>query len=70
MTLGNEPAILIYQKEKKDNYRLKFFSEEESRGCLKDVVEEGRARYPSRYSCHPLLLPTHPAFVIPFSEQH
>lgn len=44
MTLGNKPAILIYQKEKKVNYKLKLFSEEESGGCLKDVAEVGRAR--------------------------
>lgn len=50
MTLGNKPAILIHQKETKDNYKLKLFSEEESRGCLKDAVEVGRAKYPSKYS--------------------
>lgn len=42
MTLGNKPAILICQKEKKDNYKLKLFSEEEIGGCLKDVVEVGQ----------------------------
>ena len=51
MNLGKNPAILIYQKEKKDNYKLKLFSEEESRACLKDVVKVERARYPSRYAC-------------------
>jgi len=51
MTLENKPAILIHQKEKKDNYKMKLFSEEGSRGCLKDVLQVGRARHPSRYSC-------------------
>lgn len=28
MTLGSKPAILIYQKENKNNYKLKLFSKE------------------------------------------